>query len=254
MSDAARVFRREEKKYLISSEQYAGLMETVGDRFLTDKYGLSTVCSVYYDTPDFLLIRRSLEKPVYKEKLRLRSYGVPSENSRVFLELKKKYKGIVYKRREELALGEAESWLSGGEPPGDSQIMREIGWVLNGAYGKLVPAAFIACSRAAVCAREDPSLRLTFDGDLRYRTDGLSLAAGDRGAALLPEGRFVMEIKTALAVPLWLSKALDRFRIYPASFSKYGKVYQDHILPEEIKCLTNCSSQYLKTVSRPVAI
>ena len=254
MSDTAKVFRREEKKYLIAPDQYAGFMKMTGERFQTDKYGRSTVCSVYYDTPDYLLIRSSLEKPVYKEKLRLRSYGVPSGNSKVFLELKKKYKGIVYKRREALALGEAESCLSGGEPPGESQIMREIDWVLNGAYGKLVPAAFIACRRTAVYAKEAPSLRLTFDGDLRFRTDGLSLAAGDYGAPLLPEGRYVMEIKTDLAMPLWLSRALDRLQIYPTSFSKYGKVYQEHILPEAIKCLKKSSSQYLRTVSRPMAI
>ena len=92
------VFARYEKKYKLTLSQYAALRRWLQDRMEVDSYGLHTICNIYYDTPDFQLIRTSLEKPVYKEKLRLRSYGVPGGDTPVFVELKKKLDGVVYKR------------------------------------------------------------------------------------------------------------------------------------------------------------
>lgn len=121
------VFKRYENKYFINSKQYAGVLHTFERYAEPDRYGRSRICSVYYDTPDRRLIRASLEKPVYKEKLRLRTYGVPSDGSPAFIEIKKKYKGIVYKRRITADYADALKYLSGDTdclPP--SQIKSEI--------------------------------------------------------------------------------------------------------------------------------
>lgn len=125
------VFARYEKKYKLTLSQYAALRRWLQDRMEVDSYGLHTICNIYYDTPDFQLIRTSLEKPVYKEKLRLRSYGVPGGDTPVFVELKKKLDGVVYKRRVSLPLREAKRYLAyEGRPDLDCQILREIDWAL----------------------------------------------------------------------------------------------------------------------------
>ena len=121
------IFKRHELKYLVSAEQREFIESEFARYMIPDEHGESTICNIYYDTPDFRLIRRSLEKPVYKEKLRLRSYGTASKDEKVFLELKKKYKGIVYKRRISLNCDEAQDALKNGERlPENSQIAKEI--------------------------------------------------------------------------------------------------------------------------------
>ena len=92
MADFNTVFKRYEKKYMLTKEQYESFKEDIDDFMKIDEYGLSTICNIYYDTVDYKLISRSIEKPIYKEKIRLRSYGIPTPDSTVFLELKKKYK------------------------------------------------------------------------------------------------------------------------------------------------------------------
>ena len=180
-----------------------------------DAYGRSTVCSIYFDTPDRRLVRTSLEKPVYKEKLRLRTYGVPKPDSPAFVELKKKYKGVVYKRRIMLPYAEAFRWLCGGEAPEkDSQIQSEIAWFLQ-FYGDLEPAAALCCDRDALYGREDDSLRVTFDEAIRWRVEDVDLLHGDGGAQLLPDGVRLMEIKAVGGMPGWLADALGELHIYP---------------------------------------
>lgn len=217
------IFRRVEKKYRISAEQQQRLLALVGDRLAPDAHGRSTVCSLYLDTPDFLLIRNSIDARAYKEKLRLRSYGTPTGSSKVFLEIKKKYKGIVYKRRVAMSLDEAMEYINGGAPPFTSQIISEIDYALR-YYRNVAPAMLLACEREAYYDAEDPELRLTFDTSIRYRTAALSLDAGDRGTPIA-EGAIILEIKTGGAMPLWLSHALGECKIYPAPFSKYKTAY-----------------------------
>ena len=181
----------------MTAEKYERLWQELKERLKPDEYFSSTVCSLYYDTPDDSLIRHSLQKPIYKEKLRLRSYGVPDGvESPVFVELKKKFKGIVYKRRIELPEQEAESWLSGGGAPDDSQISHEIDWVLQ-RY-ELSPKIVICCDREAWVDKDEPELRFTFDKNIRYREDELNLSAGSHGRLLLDEGSVLMEIKMRL--------------------------------------------------------
>lgn len=223
------IFRRVEKKYRMTAAQKDRFLEEIRDQLIPDRYGKSTVCSLYLDTPDHLLIRRSIEakgldKPAYKEKLRLRSYGTPRGDSRVFLEIKKKFKGVVYKRRVVMPLNQALDYLARGEKPFESQIMSEIDYAMH-FYGNPRPAMLVSCEREAYVGKDLPSLRLTVDGSLRARDTDLDLSHGPQGTLLLPEDEVILEIKTDGAMPLWLAHALDRHGLYPGSFSKYGAAY-----------------------------
>ena len=219
-------FKRYEKKYLLDDGQYKEFVKRTSGRLIPDQYGTTTICNIYFDTPDARLIRASLDKPVYKEKLQLRSYGTPKKDGPVFLELKKKYKGIVYKRRESMVLSEAERYLLRREMPGvETQVLREIDWFLQ-YYKDIRPAMYIAYDRIAAYDMEEPELRVTFDWDIRFRSRELDLRKGAWGRQILEEGQQLMEIKIPGAMPVWLSELLDQLHIYPISFSKYGKAYQ----------------------------
>ena len=171
-------FKRREIKYLLDDDEYNSLKERLQARLVEDEHGRSTICNIYYDTPDFRIIRKSLEKPVYKEKLRLRSYGTAGAEDKVFVELKKKYNGIVYKRRETLTLAQSDEYLAGHtKAPCDTQIFREIDWFRD-YYGNLKPAMYISYEREAYYSLENPDLRITFDRNIMYRSYNLSLAAG----------------------------------------------------------------------------
>lgn len=228
MKETQLSFQRYEKKYLMTADQYAALWAELSPRLRPDEYFSNTICSLYYDTDDYSLIRHSIQKPVYKEKLRLRSYGVPDGTKAVFVELKKKFKGIVYKRRIELPIEQAMEWLSGGPAPDDSQISHEIDWVLQ-RYS-LSPKIVICCDREAWVDRENPELRFTFDKNIRYREDELDLSLGSQGRLLLDEGSVLMEIKMPETSPLWLAELLSQHKVFPAGFSKYGKSYEQKLM------------------------
>lgn len=227
MVDFQGVFKRSEIKYLVDEEHFGEFMEEVLRHMNPDDYGRTTICSIYFDTPQWLLVRRSIEKPVYKEKLRLRTYGVPSEDSSAFVELKKKYKGIVYKRRIKLPYREALDWLCGGEIPENmGQIGEEISWFLD-SYEGLQPAAALFYDRTAFYGIDDPLLRLTADENIRFRCDDLDLTEGDSGVLLTKPGERLVEIKIAGAMPLWLAELLSRLEIFPKSYSKYGNAFMN---------------------------
>lgn len=227
-------FKRVEKKYLLDEEKHRQLMERLEPYMQLDEYGLHTICNIYYDTEQFDLIRRSIEKPPYKEKLRLRSYGVPEADSKVFLEIKKKYKGVVYKRRISMTLQEAEDYLEGRAPlPSDGQIEREVDYFVRFYQPKA--KMYIAYDREAYFGKEDASLRITFDQNIRSREEDIVLEGGDAGKLLLEKGCRLMEIKTGGALPMWLANILSELAIYPTSFSKYGNIYKENVaarLPE----------------------
>ena len=222
--DATCIFKRIEKKYLLSEARQEALFQRIGAHLRPDEYGRSTVLSLYLDTPDHRIIRNSIEAADYKEKLRLRSYGKAKPDSVVFLELKKKFGGVVYKRRAAMTLKDAESYLRTGVKPFESQIMAEIDWAMR-LYGRPKAAMLIACEREAWFDEEHPDLRLTFDRNIRCRETELRLDRGSAGIRLLPEDTVLLEIKTAGAMPLWLADALDAEGILPGSFSKYGEAY-----------------------------
>ena len=225
-------FKRYEKKFLLTARQYDEILPRLTERLRSDKYGLHTICNIYYDTENFDLIRNSVERPVYKEKFRLRSYGIPDDDSVVFAEIKKKFDGVVYKRRVDGNPSEILDFVSEGSfLDRDKQIQREIQWFLQ--VNEPIPKVFIGYDRVAFHGtEEDRELRVTLDRNIRWRTDRLDLRMGDEGKPILSEDMIVMEIKTPAAIPLWLVKLLGENEIYPASFSKYGTCYQKHILPD----------------------
>lgn len=224
MAQYQSVFKRYELKYRLRGSQYADFLEAVSSLMTADCYGRTTICNIYFDTPDFRLIRASLEKPIYKEKLRLRTYGVPNEASPSFAELKKKYKGIVYKRRICLPYREAYGWLVNGGPPPEDQVAEEIQKFID-FYGRLIPAGALFYDRTSYIGNEDPSLRLTIDENVRWRAGNSSLTEGDHGKSLFGNSEYIMEIKIPDSMPLWLSHILDKLKIYPESCSKYGTAY-----------------------------
>lgn len=216
-------FKRYEIKYQLTEGQVARLMQVMAPYMVPDEWGPSTVCNVYYDTPSSLLIRRSLDKPLYKEKVRVRSYGTPAPGAPVFLELKKKCEGVVYKRRATMNSARAAAFLRGeGDPV--NQIERELDFAVR-RYGQLVPAAYIAYDREAFYAADDHEFRMTFDRRVRYRTERMNLAEGDGGTQILSDGQVLLEVKCAGAMPLWLVRFLSAERLFKASFSKYGTAY-----------------------------
>ena len=238
MADFNTVFKRYEKKYMLTKEQYESFKEDIDDFMKIDEYGLSTICNIYYDTVDYKLISRSIEKPIYKEKIRLRSYGIPTPDSTVFLELKKKYKGIVYKRRKALSLTEAYDCIEKcdmGERK--DQISRELDYFLK--MYKPVQSVYLAYDRIAMYGIENPDFRITFDFNIRSRAEDIDLMSGDYGENLLSDGEVLMEIKVAGAYPFWLIKLLEKYDIYPISFSKYGAVYKNELLPKYIHNMSN---------------
>ncbi len=239
MQETILTFKRYEKKYLLSARKFELLWERLREHLVPDLFHRSTVCSIYYDSDDFSLIRHSLEKPVYKEKLRLRSYNVPGPDGEVFVELKKKYKGVVYKRRVRMSAVEAERYLAGqSRPTEDGQILREIDFFLQ--THEVSPKAFIACEREAWVDREEPELRITFDRNLRWRDTDLHLTAGSGGESLLPDGEVLMEIKIPGAAPLWLAHLLSELEIFPTSFSKYGTCYRQDLLEKYFNGVIVC--------------
>ncbi len=220
------IFKRIEKKYLLDKSQYDALMEQIGERLLPDEFGLHTVCNVYFDTKENDLIRRSIEKPKYKEKLRLRSYGIPQTEDTVYLEMKKKYKGTVYKRRVEMPLSVATKYLYQGEYPAeyDCQILKEIDYMIH--FYPLYPALYLAYDRQAFLLKEDEELRFTVDRKIRSREERINLLEGDEGETLFEEEKYLIEIKTPYALPVWFANTLSELEIYSNSFSKYGKIYE----------------------------
>ena len=194
-----------------------------------DEYGKTSIASLYYDTPNFRLIRNSIEKPEFKEKLRLRSYGLAKPGKPVFLELKRKAQGIVYKRRVVTNVEDVNRFLSGESNIfANGQIAKEITYFRD-YYGSLIPSCLIIYDRVAYF-EPGGDLRLTIDYNPRYRLDNLNLDTSMEGISLLNEGEAILEIKVQEAMPLWLSNILSKDKIYKNSFSKYGEAYKQQIL------------------------
>ncbi|MBQ9765784.1 MAG: polyphosphate polymerase domain-containing protein [Lachnospiraceae bacterium] len=229
------VFKRYEKKYMLTEVQYKQLLDVIDEHMKVDEYGKHTICNIYFDTDDYRLIRTSIEKPLYKEKLRLRSYGIPGLDSKVFLEIKKKFDGVVYKRRITFPLSTAYSYIDGNTDISvkNEQIRREIDYFMD--YYHPTPKMYIAYDRIAYFCEDDKDFRITFDSNIRFRKDELLLERGDHGEKLLADDMHLMELKIAGAIPLWLVSALSEYKIYPTSFSKYGTIYKKLLTKGEIK-------------------
>ena len=231
---AIEVFNRYEHKYLLDRCQFENAVRIIEKYMEKDSHNVGekpyTISNLYYDTPDDFLIRTSVSKPVYKEKLRLRSYGVPNLDSKVYLEIKKKFDGIVNKRRTTLSLSEAYEFLLSGVPPKpkgymNTQVLREIEYFLK--IYNLSPKLYLAYDRIAFFEKGNKDLRISFDMNIRTRRHDLRLEYGDSGERLLEGDVYLMEIKTSLAKPLWVTGMLAELDIKRQSFSKYGTEYKN---------------------------
>lgn len=234
---AIEVFNRYEKKYLINGENFKWFMEKLKEHMKPDKYNkdgkLYNISNIYYDTPDDALIRASIEKPVYKEKLRLRSYGVPGICDEVFLEIKKKYNGMVNKRRTCLKLKEAYALVNNGIKPEEAscinkQVLEEIRYFLK--IYTLVPKVYLIYYRMAFFDREDDDFRVTFDTNIKTRRYDVGLEKGGYGELLIGNDIWLMEVKSSKAIPLWFTRLLEERDIKAVSFSKYGTEYKKYII------------------------
>lgn len=257
---AVEVFNRYENKFLINNAAFEQIQDELLHYMKPDDYNrqhdLYTISNIYFDTKNNTLIRKSMSKPKYKEKLRIRAYGIPELDSDVYFEIKKKFCGLVNKRRTRLKLHEAYEFAGTGRKPEQKdcmnrQVMDEIEYLLK--IYDLEPKLYLAYDRKALFCREDRSLRITFDTNIRTRRDDLRLESGDYGEALIENGQWLMEVKTQRSIPYWLSELLSRHGIYSTSFSKYGKEYQKllrnnmNMEGEDSLCL-NHSLQQLKLI------
>lgn len=233
-----KTFKRYESKFLLNEMQYKSILPNLLEHMRLDKYCRDgqeyTISNIYYDTKSSSIIRHSLSKPYYKEKLRLRSYSLQnSSGSEVFLELKKKIGGIVNKRRAVLTLGEAYNFLEHGIRPQNidylnKQVLNEIECFLK--HNAVQPAVYISYDRKALFGKDDRDFRVTFDHNIITRRQDVSLEKGRFGEDQLQPGQYLMEVKVAAAVPMWLANLLSEYRIYKTSYSKYGKEYKMSLL------------------------
>jgi hypothetical protein len=229
------VFKRNELKYMLTTEQRRRVLAAMRPYMKLDKYGRTTIRNLYFDTDTYLLIRRSIEKPVYKEKLRIRSYSKANADSTVFVELKKKYKHVVYKRRIHLPEAQAMEWLLGKKHTDKyTQISNEIDYFME-LYGTPHPTVFLSYEREAYYAKDSSDFRITFDDNILCRKEDLSLQSDAYGTPILPEGKVLMEIKCSGGIPLWMTEVLSKEKIYKTSFSKYGTAYRTLIFPQTHK-------------------
>lgn len=227
------VFKRYEMKYMMTTQQKRKVLEAMFPYMKLDNYGHTTIRNVYFDTDNYRLVRRSIEKPVYKEKLRIRSYDQAKPQDKVFIELKKKYDDVVYKRREALTQLETLEWLVRRTPfPKATQIGSEIDYFFK-FYQTLKPKVFLSYEREAFYSLDGSDFRVTFDENILARQEELSLSRDVWGERLIGENQVLMEIKTSGGIPLWMTKVLTQERIYKTSFSKYGTAYEKMICGKE---------------------
>ena len=249
--DYQEIFERVESKYVLTRKQYEELMKRIGNRLVENMFPHSEITSIYFDTDDYRIIRTSLEKPAYKEKLRLRSYGIKNSQTPVFMEIKKKYGGVTYKRRQDMTYNESRNYVLFDKMPCQSQIMKEIDYLKN-RDSQLNPKVLITYSRDSWDGRNDSDLRITFDSDIRFSLKNLQLTNTEPEHRLTDDNTVVMEIKTITAMPLWLTTVLDEMSIYPANFSKYGQIYTEYLMKGVTKCLNSYSHQYIPNSILPV--
>jgi hypothetical protein len=230
---AIEVFNRYENKYIVGESILPQLCERLSEYMELDEYNKRfetySIANIYYDTDDSFLIRTSLSKPKYKEKLRLRSYGAPALDSKVYVEIKKKVAGLVNKRRSAMTLREAYRFLESGNAPKirdgmNRQVIGEIRYFLQ--TRELSPAVCISYDRKAYFGIGEHDVRVSFDTNIQARRYDLRLESGAYGERLLDDGLWLMEIKTARSIPIWLCRLLSEYKIYPVSFSKYGAEYK----------------------------
>ena len=242
--DYQSIFERVESKYVLTRQQYEVLMAKIADRIEPDLFPHSDISSLYFDTNDYSMARSALDRDGYREKLRLRSYGLHDDASEVFLELKKKYQGVTYKRRQAVSYRSAMDYLLFETKPTDTQIMNEIDYLMK-KRPDLKPRVLIRYQRDSFMSKDDPSVRITFDYDVQYSLKNLMLKNTTPEEKLTDDNTIIMEIKSLKSMPLWLARELDDLKAFPGNFSKYGQIYINKIMKGARTCLNSYSHQYI---------
>lgn len=223
----AEFFRRVEKKYIVNNEQYLALKEIIKNTMVEDEHGENTICNIYLDTKNYDLISHSITKPLFKEKIRLRSYNIPNLDSDVYLEIKRKFDRVVSKRRIGIKLNDyynlKENILSR-----NNQVENELSYYFK--LYNLEAKMYLSYFRRAYYDKDDKDFRITFDNNILARTFDFELEKGSYGERLLEEDKYIMEVKTLGAMPMWFVRALNDLEIRPCSFSKYGEAYKKLVL------------------------
>ena len=239
---AIEVFNRREIKYMLTDDDKDALLSIIGEYMDADSFNKGgktySICNLYLDTSSDELIRKSLEKPEFKEKIRLRSYGIVKPTDKVFLESKKKFGGVVNKRRTNCILQDAYEYFergtvstnrlgTDGKPVRmNQQVMREIDYIMH--LYNLKPKVFISYERLAFFEKDNSDFRLTIDTNIQTRRTDLRLDTAAYGDQLLQSGQWLMEAKAFKAFPLWFVRCLSSRRIFQVSFSKYGMEYRKY--------------------------
>lgn len=231
-------FRRIEKKYIITREQYLIIKDIIETKMIEDEHGKSTICNIYLDTDQFDLIRHSITKPIYKDKVRLRSYNIPTNDSTVYLEIKRKYAGVVSKRRIEMKLNKFYEYINDKNSfTEENQVKKELLYYFK--FYNLKQTMFVSYYRRAYYDKDNRDFRITFDSNILARNYDLIIEKGIYGTHILEKDNYIMEIKTLGTIPIWLVKILNELQIYPCGFSKYGEAYTQLVLKADdiSKCI-----------------
>ena len=226
------VMKRYELKYSLNQEQLDYFVSRISEFMKPDKYGLTTISSLYFDTPDYRLINKSIEKPQYKEKLRLRSYGLASKDNKCFLEVKRKLDSIVYKRRILITEEEAMELINNKETDKKDQITRELASFID-KYHNLEPKYLLIYDRIAYY-QDNSDLRITLDMNPRYRITDLNLHTSMDGIPVIQDGVAILEVKVQHSIPLWLVEILTKAKIYQTSFSKVGTAHKNEMRKRQL--------------------
>ena len=223
-------YRRVEKKYILSKEQYEIIKDAISKYMVEDEHGKSTICNIYFDSDNYELISHSITKPVFKDKIRLRSYNIPKLQDVVYLEIKRKYDGVVSKRRIAMKLQDFYKYLNNKSSliVNDIQVKKEIDYYFD--FYNLKPAMFISYFRRAYYGKDDRDFRITFDSNVLARDYNLKLEQGNYGNIIFEPNKYIMEVKTLGSMPIWLVRVLSEFKISPCGFSKYGEGYTQLVL------------------------
>ena len=230
---AIKSFKRVEEKYLITEDEKNKLLKTIQKYMTLDPYCINQtpykIQNIYYDTINNDLISNSINKPIYKQKIRVRKYD---NDNTYYLEIKKKSDGIVGKRRIALTLEEIDCFINIGIKPKrdsfiDNSVIGEIAYLLS--HMKIEPKVYISYERLGYFDINNKEFRITFDNKIYSKRNDLSFDNDDYELDLLKSNLYIMEIKSVANFPLWLVKELSRLKIYPKSFSKYGEEYKIYL-------------------------
>ena len=223
-------FKRVEKKYMFTIDKYNELMKRLDTKLDPNEFPNSSILNIYFDTDNYDLAIKSIQKPVYKEKIRLRSYNKPSKDSSVFLEIKRKCDSVVSKRRIEMKLSDLELYVKDKDSleSSNNQIKKELDYYFD-RYD-LRPTMYLSYLREAYYDPTDRDFRVTFDSNVIAREYDLNLDSLNYGTNILEKDKYIMEIKTLGSIPLWFVKMINELGIMPCGFSKYGEAYTQLVL------------------------